>query len=132
MIGIQNRRLMPVLLVAFALVSTGYAQDAGKAAQSLSEAKTIQVSAGQKMNVEGVILSQQSNGMTLRSIEGATYNIVIAGNTEMKEKKSNPFRGAKNIPRRTLFPACTLKSKVRGTAPVQSPPEKSDSETTIS
>jgi outer membrane protein OmpA-like peptidoglycan-associated protein len=110
---IQNRRVLPVLLAAFilALVSTGLAQNAGKAEQSLSGAKTIQVPAGQKMSVEGVILSQQTDGMTVRSIGGATYKVVILSGTEMKEKKSNPFRGAKKFTKTDLVPGLHVEVK---------------------
>jgi OmpA-OmpF porin, OOP family len=92
-----NLHLAPILFAAFALALTSVclAQDADK---------ITQVPAGQKINVEGVILNRQSDSITFRSLEGVTYNVVIAGNTGMKEKKNNPFRGAKRYSPKDLVP----------------------------
>ena len=110
---IRNRRLAPVLLAALVIVmcSTGYAQDSSKATQSQSGASTVQVPAGQKMIVEGVILSGQPDSMTLRSLGGATYNVIYSNFTEMKEKKSNPFRGAKKYSKTDLVPGLQIEVK---------------------
>jgi OmpA-OmpF porin, OOP family len=93
----RNQRWVSMLFAAFAFALTlvCVAQDAGK---------ITQVSAGQKMNVEGVILARQSDSLTFRSLGGVTYDVVIAGNTEMKEKKNNIFRGAKKYSNADLIP----------------------------
>ncbi len=113
---IQNRRFSPVLLtvIVLTLVSVGFAQDAGKATQNPPQAKAIQVPAGQKMEVEGVVLSQQPDSMTVRSSGGATYNVAIAGFTEIKEKKGNPFRGAKKYSKTDLVPGLHVEVKGLG------------------
>ncbi len=112
---IQNRHLASVLFITFvvALTSIGYSQD-GTQAQSQSQPQITQVPPGQKMNVEGVILNQQPNGITLRSLGGATYNVTIVPNTEMKEKKSNPFRGAKRYSKADLVPGLHVDVKGLG------------------
>jgi OmpA-OmpF porin, OOP family len=93
----RNWHWAPILFAAFALTLTSVclAQDAGK---------ITQVPAGQKMSVEGVILNRQSDSLTFRSLSGVTYNVVIASNTGMKEKKNNPFRGAKKYSKEDLVP----------------------------
>ena len=102
-----NRYLAPILFAAFTLTLTSIclAQDAGN---------ITQVPTGQKINVEGVILNQQSDSLTFRSLGGATYNVVIAGSTEMKEKKSNPFRGAKKYSKEDLVPGLHIDVTGRG------------------
>lgn len=111
--NIQSTRLAVVMLTVsiFAFASIGYTQVPGLAADAQSQAKTLQVPLGQKMNVEGVILSCQSGSLTLRSLEGANYNIVVADSTALKEKKSNPFRGAKKYSSADLIPGLQVEVK---------------------
>ena len=54
-----------------------------------------QVASGQKMKLKGIIVSRDNNSFILRDNTGSEVNVLISGNTEVKEKKSNPFRGAK-------------------------------------
>jgi len=112
---IQNHRLTPVLFAAFALMiaSIGFAQDEIKPAQTQLQVNTVQVQAGQKMDVEGVILTEQPDGITVRSTGGAVYAVSLAGGPEIKEKKSNPFRGAKKFSKADLVPG--LQVNVKGT-----------------
>jgi outer membrane protein OmpA-like peptidoglycan-associated protein len=107
--GNQKYRLVPVLIAAFVLSLTmlAYAQEDARQSQP----NTIQVPAGSKMNIEGVVLSQQPDGMTLRSSGGAIYNVVVANGTEIKEKKSNPFRGAKKYSKMDLVPGLQVEVK---------------------
>ena len=91
------------LALATMLLSMAYAQDA---------AKVIQVPTGQKMNIEGVIISHQSGTMMVRSFSDVFYNVVVEENAQLKEKKSNPFRGAKNYSKSDLVPG--LRVEVKG------------------
>jgi OOP family OmpA-OmpF porin len=113
MIRTQKPCFFPVLFAAFVIVFSlaGYAQNSANATQSTTNA--VRVPAGQKMNVEGVILSQQPNSLTLRSSGGATYNISYGPGVEIKEKKGNPFRGAKHYSKADLVPG--LQVEVKGT-----------------
>jgi outer membrane protein OmpA-like peptidoglycan-associated protein len=106
------KRIQLLTVFAFTLFSIGYAQDANKAADKPPQAKTIQVPSGQKMNVEGVVLSRQPDSMILRSPGGAIYSVNLSNGVEMKEKKSNPFRGAKTYSKSDLIPG--LEVEVRG------------------
>ncbi len=116
MTRIQLRRFTPVLFAVFALIvaSTGYAQVSDKPAQSQSQVNTVQVPAGQKMNVEGVILTQQPDSITVRSTGGAVYNVTFANGPEVKERKSNPFRGAKKYTKTDLVPGLQVEVKGMG------------------
>lgn len=113
---IQYQRLTPVLFAAFVfmLASIGFAQDANKTAQTQPQVNTVQVPAGQKMEVEGVILTQQPDNMTVRSTGGAVYNVSFASSPQIKEKKSNPFRGAKKFSKADLVPGLQVIVKGRG------------------
>jgi outer membrane protein OmpA-like peptidoglycan-associated protein len=108
-----NYRFTTLLLIVFgiALLSMSYAQDKAATTQSQSDIQTNQVPAGQKMTVEGVVLSQHSTGVLMRSLGGATYNVVIGDGIEIKEKKSNFLRGARKYSRKDLVTGLRVEIK---------------------
>jgi len=101
---IQYRRT-PVLFAAFVLLlaSLGFAQS--------NQANTVQVPPGAKMSIEGVILAQQPDGIAVRSTGGGVYSVTLANGPEIKEKKSNPFRGAKKYTKTDLVPGLQVEIK---------------------
>jgi outer membrane protein OmpA-like peptidoglycan-associated protein len=108
--GIMKRfrgyRSLPVLLSAFFLTiaCTVYAQDQTKP-------NAVQIPAGHKITIDGVILEHQADdAMIVRSTAGAIYN-VSTGSAEVKEKKSNPFRGSKKYSRTDLVPGLQVEIK---------------------
>ena len=109
----NQRRLLSVLFAAVILVFAvaAYAQNTANTTQRPTN--TVQVPAGQKMNVEGVIVSHQSDNLTLRS-GGSTYTVTYALGIDIKEKKGNPFRGARRYSPADLVPG--LQVEVKGTA----------------
>jgi outer membrane protein OmpA-like peptidoglycan-associated protein len=108
-----KKALMPVLVAALVLISmAGYAQDGNEAKKDQVQADTLKVPVGQKMNLEGVIVGQENDNLILRGSGGGLYRIVLAG-AEIKEKKNNPFRGAKNFSRTDLVQG--LQVEVKGT-----------------
>jgi len=111
MIRIQNCRLAPVLFVAFVLAFA--AMTVAQEANPETVADIVKVTAGQKISLEGVILDEGSEGLTLRSSGGGAYNVVMDTGTEIKERKKNPFRGAKTFSKKDLVPG--LYVEVKGT-----------------
>jgi len=111
----QNFRAAFLLLMVciLALSVTGFAQDTGSSVQSRLEGEILRVQVGQKMNVEGVLLVRQGDNLTIRSLGGGIYNVVVRDVTEVKEKKSNPFRGSKKYSKSSLIPG--LQVEVKGT-----------------
>jgi outer membrane protein OmpA-like peptidoglycan-associated protein len=65
------------------------------------------------MNLEGVIVGQENDNLILRGSGGGLYRIVLAG-AEIKEKKNNPFRGAKNFSRTDLVQGLQVEVKATG------------------
>ena len=112
---IQNRRMISVIFAAFALMiaTMSFAQDTGKPTQSQSQINTLQVPAGQKLNIEGVVYSQQPDSIMVRSTGGGVYNVTFANNPEVKEKKSNPFRAAKKYTKADIVTG--LHVEIKGT-----------------
>jgi OmpA-OmpF porin, OOP family len=114
MIRIRNSRSLSVLFIVFVLglALVGQAQDASSTAQNQSKASVMQVAAGQKLTVEGVILESRPDAVMVRSTGGAIY-MVTTENAQIKEKKNNPFRGARKFTKTELVPG--LQVEVKGT-----------------
>ena len=93
-----------VMVFALALTAAGYAAQ---------EADITEVSTGQKMEIDGVILDHQGDILTVRSLSGEAYRVEVQQDTRLKEKKSNIFRGAKTYSASDLVPG--LRVEVKGT-----------------
>jgi outer membrane protein OmpA-like peptidoglycan-associated protein len=104
--------LRPILFAILILVpvAIGLAQDANTNMGSQAQAATLQVPAGQKMEVEGVITGQEADSIIMRSLGGGLYKVNIAG-AVIKEKKNNPFRGAKNYSKPNLMQGLQIEVK---------------------
>ncbi len=111
--NLKNRHLIYLLLFTLILSvgGMGYAQD--QAGTEQSQLNAVQVQTGQKLKVEGVILEKKSSGLTLLCPGGIVYSVSISNNTEIKERKRNPLRGAKNYSEEDLLRG--LQVEVQGT-----------------
>jgi len=92
------------LTLALAVTVTGYAQ----------AVSVMSVPAGQKMNIEGVILSAEAGILTVRTFGNAVYKVSVSGSTELKERKSNFLRGAKKYSAADLVPGLHVEAKGLG------------------
>ena len=92
------------LTLAFAATAIGYAQGID----------VLTVPAGQKMNIEGVVLSVDAEILTVRTFGNAVYKIFVSDATELKEKKSNFLRGAKKYSVVDLVPGLQVEAKGLG------------------
>jgi outer membrane protein OmpA-like peptidoglycan-associated protein len=101
----RNFRSLTVLLTAFFLAAacTMYAQDQ-------AQPNVVPIPAGHTMTIDGVILEHQADAMTVRSTQGAIYNITTE-KAEVREKKSNPFRGSKKYSKTELVPGLQVEVK---------------------
>ena len=92
------------LTLALAITVTGYAQ----------AVNVMSVPTGQKMNIEGVILSADGDILTVRTFGNAVYKVSVTGSTELKERKSNFLRGAKKYSTADLVPGLHVEAKGMG------------------
>ncbi|MBZ5496763.1 MAG: OmpA family protein [Acidobacteriia bacterium] len=65
-------------------------------AQEKANSNTIKLATGQKTKVSGVIVQRDADSFVLRDMRGNDVVVKLSGATAIKEKKSNPFRGAKS------------------------------------
>jgi OmpA-OmpF porin, OOP family len=114
-----------VLSSCLALTTSVMAQQNGSAqnnsqttqsAQTDSRKMQTQVASGQKMKVQGTVLSRDNDAFTLRETTGSEVTVHLAGNTKVEEKKSNPFRGAKKYTGQDVIRGLFVEVEGRGDA----------------
>lgn len=72
----------------------------------------VRLTAGQIAIFQGAIVKRGPDGFTLRDFNGSTVQVSLTDSTIIKERKSNPFRGARNYGVTELLPG--LKVEVKG------------------
>lgn len=86
-------------LLAFTLAVPGMTQDKVTTTPSqepTSNVKSLQFSPGREAVVQGVIVKRGADSFTMHDLSGSLVEVSLTANTEVKERKSNPFRRAKN------------------------------------
>lgn len=59
--------------------------------------------AGQKQKVRGTIVKRDPDGFIMRDLNGNDWSVTLTNSTEVKERKSNIFRGAQKYATTTLL-----------------------------
>jgi outer membrane protein OmpA-like peptidoglycan-associated protein len=103
-----GRKSTMVFFVLLTLVTVipAYSQETGNSAvpgkdTSIASQATsgkespIQFTAGKNALVEGVIVKRSADSFTMRDLNGGVVEVTISSSTDVKERKSNPFRRAK-------------------------------------
>ena len=98
----RNQTKNMVLAIALGLALTGsvVAQDNGtKIGQASSSAKdegrkVARAASGQKQKIKGTIIKRDPDGFVMRDLNGNDWSVSLTNSTEVKERKSNIFRGA--------------------------------------
>jgi outer membrane protein OmpA-like peptidoglycan-associated protein len=88
---VHGWRLLPAIILAFVVALPLYPQSSAPAAQKSQPAVS-----GPKVTVEGVIVKRDADTITMRDAQGKDVVITLADTTQVKEKKSNPFRSGRN------------------------------------
>jgi len=78
------------------------------------EANRIPVLAGKKIEVQGIILKSDSDSLLVVDKRGAEYRAILSAATEIKEKKTNPFRGARTYTPHQLIEGMEVRIEGRG------------------
>lgn len=82
--------------------------------KEMSAAAKGQVSTGQKQEINGLVLRREGENLTVRSYDGKEYNVVVNDATKIRERKSNPFRGAKKYNASDLTRGLVVEVEGRG------------------
>jgi outer membrane protein OmpA-like peptidoglycan-associated protein len=108
-----GRIILLVIAAMYIPISASFAAAQNPDADALAAADTLKVPAGQKMTVEGTIVNQLTDNLILRGTGGALYKVVLSG-AEIKERKANPFRGAKDYGKQDLIKGLFIEVKGAG------------------
>jgi outer membrane protein OmpA-like peptidoglycan-associated protein len=93
------------------------AQDASKQKQAASDqAKTVKIPSGTKQKIKGVIVSRDADYFVMRDMTGGDVQVNLTNITKVEEKKSNPFRRAKDYGTTQLLRGLSVEVEGRGDA----------------
>lgn len=113
----MRRNVMSTLLfgLVIGLSVPAVAQEATRERQVQSDqGKTIKVQSGAKQKVKGVIVSRDADNFILRDLTGGDVQVNLTNITKVEEKKSNPFRRAKNYGTTQLLRGLSVEVEGRG------------------
>lgn len=116
----KNARLFQSLFAVVAALMLAMpiaAQDASTTPANkdqMASATVATVPAGQKQKLTGIIIQRDVDTLTVRDYKGATYKVNVSGSTSIKERKSNPFRGAKKYAVSDLSRGLAIEVEGRG------------------
>jgi outer membrane protein OmpA-like peptidoglycan-associated protein len=82
--------------------------------QQVEKSNTMAVTAGQEAKLEGLISKRTQDGFVLSTGPGSNAQVVVTNQTQIKEKKSNPFRKSKNYGVDQLLRGLSVEVKGRG------------------
>jgi outer membrane protein OmpA-like peptidoglycan-associated protein len=102
-----------ILGAALSVSVPALAQDASKSTQSESANKVV-LPSGKKVKVTGVILRRDADSFVMRDLSGGEVTVNLSGAPEVTEKKSNPFRRAKNYGTTVLLRGAVVEVEGRG------------------
>ncbi len=114
---------VPILFLSLAVAAPVFAQEKPESSPSQVQsgvsdetrpASSPAYAAGQTVVLEGIVAKREAEGFTLRTFSGSYVVVSLAANTEIKEKKSNPFRRARNYAVTQLLPGLDVEVKGHG------------------
>lgn len=82
--------------------------------QTQDEARANKVEAGRKQKISGTIVKRDPDSFVMSDMNGAEVTVKLNDSTEVKEKKSNPFRRAKNYGATSLLRGLSVEVEGRG------------------
>ena len=114
----RNTKVFSALVVGLSLLATAFGQDTSGRDRSTTankdEGRRIsRAVAGQKQKIQGTIVKRDTEGFVLRDLNGNDWSVTLTNATEVKERKSNPFRGAQKYAAATLLRGLSV--EVEGT-----------------
>jgi outer membrane protein OmpA-like peptidoglycan-associated protein len=115
----MKRSMMGSLVIGLAigLSVPGLAQEATRDRQVQSDqGKLVKIPSGTKQKIKGVIVDRDADNFILRDLTGGDIQVNLTNITKVEEKKSNPFRRAKNYGTTQLLRGLTVEVEGRGDA----------------
>lgn len=90
-------------------------QPAAQQSMPQSSGQMARITPGQKQKIKGVIVRRDADSFILRDpATGSDYQVELTNNTKVEERKSNPFRSAKNYGVTSLLRGLNVEVEGRG------------------
>ncbi len=103
-----------VLLLTAAMPAVAQQAQAATPTAQLGSGDVLNVPTGSAMNVEGYITAKENRTLNVTSTVGSRLLVVITDQTQIKERKSNPFRSARKYTEDQLVRGLNIEVKGRG------------------
>ncbi|MCG3162976.1 MAG: hypothetical protein JMDDDDMK_04345 [Acidobacteria bacterium] len=113
----MKRNLIGLLLcgIVLGLSLPVVAQETSKEKSAQSDSsRVVRVPAGQKQKVRGVIIKRDADNFILRDATGGDIQVNLTNVTKVEEKKSNPFRRARNYGTTSLLRGLSVEIEGHG------------------
>lgn len=111
----MKRNLIGLAMLGLALSLPAFAQDANKDKSAQSDSsRAVRVPAGQKQKIRGVIIKRDADNFIMRDLTGGEVQVNLTNVTKVEEKKSNPFRRARNYGTTSLLRGLSVEVEGRG------------------
>jgi outer membrane protein OmpA-like peptidoglycan-associated protein len=110
----RSTAVLAVAAFVLALALPLGAQDTQKSSAATKQTTASKITSGQKMEIDGVIVKRAADTFTLRDEHGQDITVTMTNKTEVKERKSNPFRRAHNYATTQLLRGLSIEVKGRG------------------
>lgn len=106
-------RFSLALCSAVLAVAPVFAQEASKSTNS-QNTNLVKLVPGQKAKISGVIVRRDTDSFIVRDLTGSNVTVALNNLTKVEEKKSNPFRRAKDYNTTLLLRGLTVEIEGRG------------------
>jgi outer membrane protein OmpA-like peptidoglycan-associated protein len=105
-----------VAAIALVVACPLIAQEANQSTpgQQVSKSSTVTVPAGRETKLDGLIAERTADGFLLSTGQDSKTAVVVTNQTRIKERKSNPFRSAKNYSAGDLLRGLSVEVKGHG------------------
>lgn len=77
-------------------------------------ARVRTISSGQRVTIRGVVVRRDADGFVMRDLDGADVTVLLTDTTRVIERKSNPFRSARNYGVTNILRGLNLEARGRG------------------
>jgi outer membrane protein OmpA-like peptidoglycan-associated protein len=119
-----NTTIFSTLCLAMTLTASALAQDteirnrtSNPSATSGTKDEGMRISravAGQKQKLRGTIVKRDPDGFVMRDLNGNDWSVTLTNSTEVKERKSNIFRGAQKYATTSLLRGLNVEVEGQG------------------
>src|SRR5262245_22497602 len=113
----RSTAFLAVAAFVLALALPLGAQESTKKSGAAPESQGVvarNITAGQKTEFDGVIVKRAADTLTVRDNHGQDVTVTMTNKTEVKERKSNPFRRSHNYATTQLLRGLSIEVKGRG------------------